>query len=54
MTKKIAILVVIALVLIGLIMTAGNLVLNGSPGLALLPVSIVLIAAFVYIKNYSE
>lgn len=54
MFKNLLILVAVAVVLASLILTAGSLVLDGSPGLALLPVSVVLFAIFVYIKKIAN
>ena len=42
---------VVAIVLVALIVTAGKLVLGGSPGLALLPVAVVLIGIFFYVRK---
>ncbi len=54
MFKKLFFLAVIVVCLVALILTAGTLVLDGSPGMALLPVSIVLLAVFVYIKKFAS
>ena len=54
MFKKLFFLAVIATCLVALILTAGTFVLEGSPGMALLPVSVVLVAVFVYIKKIAN
>ena len=54
MLKNILIIALVAAILIPLILTAGSLVLSGSPGYALIPVSVVLLAIFVYVKKFAN
>ena len=54
MVKNLAILLVVAVVLGSLIYTAGNLVLQGSKALALVPVATVLTAIFFYIRRIAK